>query len=36
LHPEHSDLPIISKRVGLGYQELIERIIISASKRIKE
>ena len=35
LHPEHSDLPIISKGVGLGYQALIERIIISASKRIK-
>ena len=35
LHPEHSDLPIISKGVGLGYRALIERIIISASKRIK-
>jgi D-alanine-D-alanine ligase len=35
LHPDHSDLPIISKGVGLGYQALIERIIISASKRIK-
>ena len=34
LHPEHSDLPIISKGVGLGYQALIERIIVSASKRI--
>jgi D-alanine-D-alanine ligase len=35
LNPEHSDLPIISKGVGLGYQALIERIMISASKRIK-
>jgi D-alanine-D-alanine ligase len=35
LHPDHSDLPIISKGVGLSYQALIERIIISASKRIK-
>jgi len=35
LHPDHSDLPIISKGVGLGYQALIERIIVSASKRIK-
>jgi D-alanine-D-alanine ligase len=35
LHPEHSDLPIISNGVGLGYQALIERILISASKRIK-
>jgi len=35
LNPEHSDLPIISKGVGLSYQALIERIMISASKRIK-
>jgi D-alanine-D-alanine ligase len=35
LHPEHSDLPIISNGVGLGYQALIERILISALKRIK-
>lgn len=35
LHPDHSDLPIISKGAGLSYQALIERIIISASKRIK-
>jgi len=36
LNPDHSDLPIISKGVGLGYQALIERIMISASKRIKK
>ena len=36
LHPEHSDLPIISKGVGLGYHALIERILASASKRIKK
>jgi D-alanine-D-alanine ligase len=35
LNPEHSDLPIISKGKGLSYQTLIERILISASKRIK-
>lgn len=35
LHPEHSDLPIISTGVGLGYNKLIERILSSASKRIK-
>lgn len=35
LHPDHSDLPIISKGVGLGYQALIERILASALKRIK-
>lgn len=36
LHPDHSDLPIISKGVGLGYQALIERIITSALMRIKK
>lgn len=36
LHPDHSDLPIISRGVGLGYQALIERILASASKRIKK
>ena len=35
LHPDHSDLPIIAKGVGLGYQALIERILSSACKRIK-
>jgi len=36
IHPEHSDLPIISNGVGLGYHALIERIVSSASKRIKK
>ncbi len=36
LHPDHSDLPIISKGVGLSYQALIERILVSALKRIKK
>jgi len=36
LHPDHSDLPIISKGVGLDYQALIERLLASASKRIKK
>jgi D-alanine-D-alanine ligase len=35
LHPEHSDLPMIATGVGLGYHALIERILSSASKRIK-
>jgi D-alanine-D-alanine ligase len=35
LHPEHSDLPMIATGVGLGYNKLIERILSSASKRIK-
>ena len=36
LHPDHSDLPIIAKGVGMGYQALIERILESAFKRIKK
>jgi len=34
LHPEHSDLPIISSRVGMTYQMLIEKIMTSARRRI--
>jgi D-alanine-D-alanine ligase len=34
LHPEHSDLPIICKLVGIPYQTLMERIMASASARI--
>ncbi len=34
LHPEHSDLPIICKRVNLSYDSLIERILLSAGKRM--
>lgn len=35
LHPEHSDLPILSGKVGVSYQELIERIVKSAAKRVE-
>lgn len=34
LHPEHSDLPIICRLAGLSYQELIDRIMQSAFKRL--
>ena len=33
LDPQHSDLPIICTMVGMGYQELIHRIVASARKR---
>ena len=33
LHPEHSDLPILCGLEGIGYQELVERIIASALER---
>ncbi|MBN2547168.1 MAG: D-alanine--D-alanine ligase [Spirochaetes bacterium] len=35
LHPDHSDLPIISKLAGISYKELIGRIMNSALKRYK-
>lgn len=35
LHPEHSDLPMIATRVGLKYQDLIGRIVESATRRIR-
>lgn len=34
LHPEHSDLPIICNLVGLPYDELVGRIVASASARL--
>jgi D-alanine-D-alanine ligase len=34
LHPEHSDLVILGRMKGLTYNELIERIISSAARRI--
>ncbi len=34
LHPDHSDLPIICKGIPLAYEVLIERILLSALKRI--
>ena len=34
MHPEHSDLPIICRRIGMPYQTLIEKILTSACRRI--
>ena len=34
LHPEHSDLPILSTKVGLAYRDLIDRIVDSAATRV--
>jgi D-alanine-D-alanine ligase len=34
LHPQHSDLPIICTMAGVPYQELISRILVSASARV--
>ncbi len=34
LHPEHSDLPIICTLAGIGYRDLLERIMASALRRI--
>jgi D-alanine-D-alanine ligase len=36
LHPWHSDLPMICTAVGIPYVELIDRIVTSASGRIRE
>ncbi len=33
LHPTHSDLPILCTAIGMSYVELIEQIVMSASKR---
>jgi D-alanine-D-alanine ligase len=35
LHPEHSDLPILSGKAGISYPQLIERIVRSATQRVK-
>jgi D-alanine-D-alanine ligase len=35
IHPEHSDLPIICNQLGIPYVTLIEKIIASASIRIR-
>jgi D-alanine-D-alanine ligase len=35
LHPDHSDLPILCKMVGISFHELIAAIMASALKRIK-
>lgn len=34
LHPEHSDLPILSTMAGMSYLELIRRIVDSARRRV--
>jgi len=34
MHPEHSDLPIICRQIGMPYQTLIEKIIASARRRM--
>ncbi|MCS6778290.1 MAG: D-alanine--D-alanine ligase [Geminicoccaceae bacterium] len=34
LHPTHSDLPICASLAGLGYDRLIEAIVLSASERV--
>ena len=36
LHPRHSDLPMICTSVGISYRELIERIIESAARRVRQ
>jgi len=35
LHPTHSDLPMIAAAVGMGYRELIGRIVRSAQERVE-
>lgn len=35
LNPEHSDLPIMATLAGIGYHELIRRIVSSASERVR-
>lgn len=35
LHPHHSDLPILCSKVGIGYTELIARIVASAVHRLE-
>jgi D-alanine-D-alanine ligase len=36
LHPEHSDLPILSNMVGLPYRELLGQIVDSAAERMPQ
>jgi D-alanine-D-alanine ligase len=36
LHPTHSDLPMLWTAIGRQYVELIERIMVSASRRISD
>ena len=34
LHPQHSDLPILCTHLGIGFVQLIERIVSSARRRL--
>jgi D-alanine-D-alanine ligase len=36
LHPEHSDLPILTTKIGMEYVELIRRIVESAAPRVEQ
>lgn len=36
LHPTHSDLPILCTKLGIPYVQLIDRILRSASDRVKQ
>ena len=36
MHPQHSDLPILSGYMGIAYVDLIDRIVRSARRRIKK
>jgi D-alanine-D-alanine ligase len=36
LHPEHSDLPILCNHLGIGYNQLIGDIVLSAESRIHD
>ncbi len=36
LNPEHSDLPMICSAVGITYEDLLARVIASASERVEE
>jgi D-alanine-D-alanine ligase len=33
LHPAHSDLPMLCQRLGMAYEELIDRLVCSAMER---
>ncbi len=35
LHPHHSDLPILCHQIGMSYDELIRRIMVSALRRVQ-
>ena len=35
LHPEHSDLPILCRLLGVGYETLLARVVESARQRLR-